>query len=228
MNRAIVTLATAGAAAAASYFLDPQLGRRRRALVRDQLVHLARVGQEAVDITSRDVRNRAQGLTAELRRRHEAPPDDDILVERVRSQLGYAVRHPSSIGVTVSGGRVTLRGPVLADEIDRLRRRVQRVRGVLGIDDRLDVYDNADGIPGLQGEASPRWDAWEFEWMQRNWSPAARLVATVAGAGLVIAALSRRGVLGAVLAVPGGLALIRALANRELTRLAELPRLRAM
>jgi BON domain len=228
MNQAIVTLATAGAAAAASYFLDPQLGRRRRALVRDQLVHLARVGQETVDITSRDVRNRAQGLTAELRRRHEAPPDDDILVERVRSQLGYAVRHPSSIEVSASGGRVTLRGPVLADEIDRLRRRALRVRGVLGIDDRLDVYDNPDGVPGLQGQVSPRWDAWEFEWMQRNWSPAARLVVTVGGAALLITALSRRGVLGAVLALPGGLALIRALANRELTRLAELPRLRAI
>jgi hypothetical protein len=228
MNRAIATLVTAGAAAAANYFLDPQLGRRRRALVRDQLVHLARVGQEAVDITSRDVRNRAQGLTAELRRRHEAPPDDDILVERVRSQLGYAVRHPSAIGVTASGGRVTLRGPVLADEVDRLRRRVQRVRGVLGIDDRLDVHHNPDGVPGLQGQASPRWDAREFEWMQRNWSPAARLVAIVAGAALLITALSRRGVLGAVLAIPGGLALIRALANRELTRLAELPRLRAI
>jgi BON domain len=228
MNRAIVTLATAGAAAAASYFFDPQLGRRRRALVRDQLVHLARVGQEAVDTTSRDVRNRAQGLTAELRRRHEAPPDDDVLVERVRSQLGYAVRHPSSIEVSASGGRVTLRGPVLADEIGRLRRRVQRVRGVLGIDDRLEVYDNPDGVPGLQGRVSPRWDAWEFEWMQRNWSPAARLAATVVGAVLLITALSRRGVLGAVLTIPGGLALIRALANRELTRLAELPRLRAI
>jgi hypothetical protein len=228
MNRAIVTLATAGAAAAATYFLDPQLGRRRRALVRDQLVHLGRVGREAVDITSRDVRNRAQGISAERRRRHEAPPDDDVLVERVRSQLGYAVRHPSSIEVSASGGRVTLRGPVLADEIDRLRRRVQRVRGVLGIDDRLDVYENPAGVPGLQGQASPRWDASEFEWMQRNWSPAARLVAIVGGAALLIAALSRRGVLGAVLATPGVLALVRALANRELTRLAELPRLRTI
>jgi hypothetical protein len=123
---------------------------------------------------------------------------------------------------------VTLRGLVLTDEIDRLRQRVQRVRGVLGIDDRLDVYDNPDGVPGLQGQASPRWGAREFEWMQRNWSPTVRLVAIIGGTALLIPALSRRRVLGTVLAVPGGLALIRALANRELKRLAELPRLRAI
>jgi hypothetical protein len=151
-----------------------------------------------------------------------------VLVERIRSQLGFAVRHPSSIEVSASGGRVTLRGPVLADDVDRLRRRVRRVRGVRELEDRLDVHDSPEGVPGLQGEPSPRWDAWEFEWMQQNWSPAARLVASIAGASLLVAVLSQRRMLGALLALPGGLLLLRALLNRELARLAELPRLRAV
>jgi hypothetical protein len=51
MNRAIVMLAVAGVGAAASYLFDPQLGRRRRALMRDQFVHLARVGSGAFAMT---------------------------------------------------------------------------------------------------------------------------------------------------------------------------------
>jgi hypothetical protein len=56
-----------GLGALAMFILDPQQGRRRRALVRDKMV---RYGREVSDLaagTSKDLRNRAQGVVAETR-----------------------------------------------------------------------------------------------------------------------------------------------------------------
>jgi hypothetical protein len=51
--------------ALAMYYLDPDQGRRRRAVVRDQLVHLrTRVSKEAAG-HAKDLQNRAQGRVAE-------------------------------------------------------------------------------------------------------------------------------------------------------------------
>lgn len=47
---------------------------------------------------------------------------------RVRSRLGVLVGHPRSMDVAVHEGRVTLRGPVLAEEVDRPLAGVARVR----------------------------------------------------------------------------------------------------
>lgn len=64
------TLIAFGAGAAAMYLLDPEQGRRRRALLRDQLVHAKRVLSERAGSKARDLdlSNRAQGLAAEARR----------------------------------------------------------------------------------------------------------------------------------------------------------------
>lgn len=56
-----------GLGAAAMYLLDPQQGRRRRALIRDQLTHARRVVRERASGTARDLGNRARGLAAEAR-----------------------------------------------------------------------------------------------------------------------------------------------------------------
>jgi hypothetical protein len=53
------------AGAALMYFLDPDRGRRRRALLRDQAVGLSNDLGDAATGTARDLRNRAQGLVAE-------------------------------------------------------------------------------------------------------------------------------------------------------------------
>ena len=53
--------------ALAMLIMDPQQGRRRRALVRDKLVHAGHVGRDYIESTSRDLRNRAHGVVAEIR-----------------------------------------------------------------------------------------------------------------------------------------------------------------
>ena len=56
----------AGAAMGAGlmYLLDPEAGRRRRALARDKAVHSLKTGGKAALRTSRDLGNRTKGLIA--------------------------------------------------------------------------------------------------------------------------------------------------------------------
>jgi hypothetical protein len=64
MGSAVKLLAGAGMGAGLMYILDPQMGRRRRALARDKMTRLAHEAQEMGDVVVRDVQNRAQGLAA--------------------------------------------------------------------------------------------------------------------------------------------------------------------
>jgi hypothetical protein len=62
------TLLTFGLGALTMYLLDPEQGRRRRALLRDQLTHARRVIRERSAGTARDLSNRAYGVAIEARR----------------------------------------------------------------------------------------------------------------------------------------------------------------
>jgi hypothetical protein len=62
------TLITFGLGALAMYLLDPEQGRRRRALMRDQWTHAKRVVRERAAGTVRDLSNRAYGAGMEARR----------------------------------------------------------------------------------------------------------------------------------------------------------------
>src|SRR4051812_29254487 len=60
-------IGAAGLGAALMYFYDPASGRRRRALVRDQLVHAGLEMSDRGEAIAKDVANRAQGLAIETR-----------------------------------------------------------------------------------------------------------------------------------------------------------------
>jgi hypothetical protein len=66
-NRYAAWMAAFGVGAALMYFFDPVSGRRRRALLRDQLVHARHEIGDYAEGTSKDLRNRAYGLVAEAR-----------------------------------------------------------------------------------------------------------------------------------------------------------------
>src|SRR5215467_14448230 len=101
-NRLGVGIAgTAGLGAGLMFLLDPHMGSRRRAILRDKLISFMRLAAWAADKTSRDLRNRIYGTVASTKSRfRETAVSDDVLVERVRSQLGRAVSHPHAIQVT--------------------------------------------------------------------------------------------------------------------------------
>ena len=213
-------LASFGLGAAVMYLYDPQAGRRRRALLRDQMDHAMRKLQEAERVVVHDASQRAMGLMAQARRiiEGDGPVDDVVLAERVRAALGRGTTHPGAIEVTAIGGTVCLSGPILADEADTLVDCVSRVRGVESVDSQLTLHDEPDGIPALQG-GEPRAGA-RAEWMQENWSPSARVLAGAAGAALAATGMLRGGLGGWLLGMAGGALFTRAAANRGLASLA--------
>lgn len=212
-------MAAAGAGAAAMYLLDPDRGRRRRALIRDKAVHAAHVASDAAGTTKRDVANHARGLAAVARRRFSADErNDSIIVERVRAELGRVVSHPGSIAVSASRGIVTLSGPVLADEAGKLLAEIRDVRGVEDVVDQLTRHEDGSNVPGLQG-GSPREARPEI--LQENWTPAMRLASAVAGGALAASTLGgqRRNPLMAALGLAGAALLARAVTNRPFSRM---------
>jgi uncharacterized membrane protein len=207
-----------GLGAGLMYLFDPDRGKRRRALLRDQTIHTVNKAEHNLEAACRDIAHRANGVMCEMTSMFR--PDevsDRVLVERVRSKLGRYCSHPGAIQVAAHDGCVTLAGPILAHEADECLAALCRVRGVGDVEDRLDRHEHADGISALQG-GRERPGA-EFELMQANWSPAARLLAGAAGGALMLNCLTRR-TPGAILMGTLGFGLfMRATTNLETRRL---------
>ncbi len=64
MKHALSLLAGAGLGAGVMYMLDPDRGRRRRALTRDKAVRRAHDVRDAASVIARDMANRARGLAS--------------------------------------------------------------------------------------------------------------------------------------------------------------------
>lgn len=203
--------------AGAMYLLDPDRGARRRSLLRDQGVHAGHKLGEGLAATARDARNRTSGAASALRSRFRPDQaDDEVLQQRVRSAIGRVVNHPSAITVSVSDGQVTLTGHVLADEVDALIRRVEGVRGVREVGNELEVHQNSDGVPSLQGER-PREQRPEL--LPEDWGPTTRLLVGTLGGVLAFQAVRSRGVARSALSLVGLGLLARAATNLPPSRL---------
>jgi hypothetical protein len=87
----LTRIAALGIGVLAMYFFDPVSGKRRRALVRDQLTHARREIGDYAEGTAKDLRNRARGVAHEARG----------MVER---RLGKR-RPPSAVDVDLSQER---------------------------------------------------------------------------------------------------------------------------
>lgn len=212
-------LGAAAAGAISMYLLDPDHGRRRRAVARDRLASGMSRLDDATSVASRDLRNRARGVAHEVRSRftrEEVP--DEVLCERVRSRLGWSVSHPGAIEVSALSGRVTLSGAVLEREYVRLLRAVWAVRGVADVEDRLAVYESPVGVSALQGGG--RSPGRRFGPLQENWPPAVRVVMGAAGGALLLNALAaKRSALGLLGGLAGAALIARSSTNMPIDRL---------
>ena len=208
-------LTSVGLGAGLMYFLDPQFGNRRRAMLRDKANRFVNKIDVAVEKAVEDTRNRARGVLSEMTAKlsDEGAPDW-ILEERVRTNLGRMARHAHGVTVTADGGRIYLSGPVLREDEDAVVKAAMRTRGVHGVENQLQVFDSPESIPALQGEPSlqrqPRPD-----WQQRNWSPATRLLSSVGGSLLTLYGLTRRGVAKPVLSTAGLVLTARGVTNMD-------------
>lgn len=217
LDAATWLLTGVGIGAGMSYLLDPRQGRRRRAMLRDGAVHLLKRQRDVLEKGARDLSHRATGkLGAQVRAlTSDGEVDDVVLLERVRAELGRCASHPSAIEVHVHDGCVTLAGPVLASEARHVLRAIGRVRGVQGVEDRLERHRAAGRIAALQGEGrTPR------PLLQREvWPPSTRILAIGTGLALGGYGLARRGILGAACSLAGGALLVRATTNLPTSRL---------
>src|SRR6266446_3741010 len=119
MNKGLAFGAGLGIGTVVMYMLDPDRGNRRRAVLRDKLAYATKKTGKGIEITARDLRNRAQGIAASIQSKFtSAEIDDAVLVDRVRSKLGRIVSHPGAIKVASENGKVILSGPILEAEVD--------------------------------------------------------------------------------------------------------------
>jgi hypothetical protein len=186
MKDTVIFLAGAAFGAGMMYALDPDAGRRRRAVTRDQLVRARLKTRETASATARDLLNRSYGIMAGARSRlFQGEVEDEVLEQRVRSKFGYVVRNPSAIEARVDSGHVILTGAVRADEVDQLIAEVSAVRGVSAVENRLDVHHEAAHVPELQSGDKPKPNPQRLDIFQRRWSPATRLLFGISGAAII-------------------------------------------
>jgi hypothetical protein len=136
------------------YVFDEHRGAKRRAYARDKLVRAGHLLGRAINKRTRDLMHRAVGSLAELRsgiRDRAVDIPDEILVQRVRSQLGHVVSHPGLLEVSARQGYVSVRGPVLPEEAAGIRKRLTKIRGVKDCRAELEPQADLNRVSGSRG-----------------------------------------------------------------------------
>ena len=78
--------------------------------------------------------------------------EDDLVAEIVRSELDRVCSHPDALRVSCAQGVVSLEGPLLKSELNRVVRSVSRVPGVGEIHDHLQLHRNPWAEPASAAE----------------------------------------------------------------------------
>jgi osmotically-inducible protein OsmY len=146
-----IVLLAAAAGAVAAYVFDPDLGARRRALLRDKARHARRVIARRMRGAIRTIQGRGRGAVHETLRRtplhRTSPPDMDMYVkQRVESELGHEPDLPlSEVNFDAVDGLVRVRGTV--PNADTARRIVQRVLDVEPVKAVVSLLHTPSGLP---------------------------------------------------------------------------------
>jgi osmotically-inducible protein OsmY len=144
--RKLITLAAL--AAAATYFFDPQNGKRRRNMARDRVAAFFRRAGQKGGRAGRAAAAEASGLAAKaqhLQEEEKPQPDDVTLAHKVESELFRDVDVPKGqINVNAEHGTIVLRGQVERPElISELEERVRKIQGVQGVENLLHLPDTS-------------------------------------------------------------------------------------
>ena len=131
----------AAAALGAAWFMDPQSGRRRRAMLRDRVAAFFRRSARSGGRAARGAASEAYGLKQKATHLHEEPKefDDQTLKAKVETELFRGPDAPKGqVNVNAQHGVVQLRGQVDSPElIDELVARTRSVQGVREVENLL-------------------------------------------------------------------------------------------
>ncbi len=159
--------------------LNPLRGARRRALIRDKMVSATRKTGEAAGATWRDLGNWITGMRSKTKHLFsDEAVDDATVAERVKSALGRVTAHQRAVSVRTADQCVMLTGDALASEITSIVSAVQRVPGVVSVQNNIRTHSTAEGVPMLQGGA--RRPGQSTLWPAGAWTRTALLAAGVA------------------------------------------------
>jgi hypothetical protein len=179
-------------------------------MLRDKGVHFFKIVGRGLKITGRDIGHRFQGVISKgLSVFKKRSVIDNVLLQRVRAELGRAMTNPSGIKVNSINGEVTLSGSVLQHEYRPLVKRIQKVAGVRYVVDRL--------TPRLPVSESS-FDESELMSRSGRWTPAKRAFAITAGVGAFLFGARERNRAGALVAAAGASLIARSIANRSTRR----------
>ena len=128
--------------AALFYFLDPQNGRRRRALAKDRVPAFFRGKARHAERLGRSAQAQAYGVTQKVKHRKEedkSQPDDVTLAHKVETEIFRDAEVPKGqINVNAENGVVVLRGEVEQSELIRdLEQKTRKVQGVREVENLL-------------------------------------------------------------------------------------------
>jgi hypothetical protein len=143
------------------YLFDPDRGRSRRAQLGQKLIRAGHVTQREAGKQIRNAGHHLIGRMHELRsslRDRFSNIDDDILLDRVRAQIGRDVRHLGMLDLRIENGCVVAEGPVLRGETEKLRRKLLKVRGVRDCDLRVEEVpkERMERLSGQRGFSPQR------------------------------------------------------------------------
>ena len=128
--------------AVAMYFVDPDQGRRRRAIARDRLAAAFRAAFRNLGRRARGVAAETYGIAQQARHlepEHWSVPNDTTLARRVESELFRDANVPKGrININAEAGIVVLRGELdRPEQIRSVEDTVSRMAGVRGVHNLL-------------------------------------------------------------------------------------------
>ena len=137
-------LGIGAAAAALTYFFDPQNGARRRNVARDRVVAFFRQSGRKAGHTGRSVGSQAYGLKQKalhVREESKPEPDDVTLARKVETEIFRGADVPKGkINVNAENGVVFLRGEVTDESlVEALGNAARKVQGVVDVENLLHV-----------------------------------------------------------------------------------------
>lgn len=143
MRKITVALVGFGAGAAAAALLDPSLGHSRRAALSQRGPAIARRVTRRFQRGVRSAEAEVEGVRQKLE--HAQPddmfPDDDRLLDRVRTELFRDPRMPKGeLNINIEHGTVVLRGHVDdASTKQKIESRTRRIQGVSEVENLIHV-----------------------------------------------------------------------------------------